>query len=252
MNSFKEIYCSCNGQEMYGYLQHNNSKNNLVLIPGSYTHHSIWEPVIKNAGVDANILLVELPGFGKSRPVTPDGTIEEFAVQILKLIDSAGINRFFIGGHSIGGMISIEMIDIASDRIDGVIPCEGWTHSSVEKEAFGSAKVKTYTEEQLKLRSHYDTIGSTHWTDDERKRYGSVWRKWENGLKCLEKAEMPILGLWGDRNMDVRPGFEKLQIPNKKNYRAVWIENCDHSMLVQYPEQIGEIIAEFIMQHQKV
>jgi pimeloyl-ACP methyl ester carboxylesterase len=132
--------------ELYGYYEDKESKNNLILIPGSYTHHSIWKPVIENAGIDANILLIELPGFGKSRPRVPDGTIEEFTGQVLKLVDAAGIERFFVGGHSIGGMMAIEMIDHAGKRIDGIISCEGWAHAEVERNAFNNLKNGTLTE----------------------------------------------------------------------------------------------------------
>lgn len=55
-----------------------------------------------------------------------------------------------------------------------------------------------------------------------------------------------LRNLRGDRGLEFRPGLDILQIPDKKNIELRWIENCGHSMLVQYPEKIGKIIFEFI------
>ncbi|HOJ11573.1 MAG TPA: alpha/beta hydrolase [Clostridiales bacterium] len=246
MGNFREVEYSDGVHKLYGYYQDNKSNNNLVLIPGSYTHHSIWEPVIETSNINANIMLVELPGFGKSTPRIPDGTIEEFASLILKLIDAAKIKRFFVGGHSIGGMIAIEMIDHASKRIDGVISCEGWTHASVEKNAFNNLKNELLTLEQMEKRKYFGTIARTSWTDDEIKAYSKIWRKWGKGKSILDKCEIPVLEIWGDRGLKHKPGREELQIPDKDNINLVWIENGGHSMLIQYPSLIGKEIASFI------
>lgn len=246
MKPFREITARSGVHELYAYYLDEGSSRNLALIPGSYTHHSIWEPVIEGAGIDANILLIELPGFGKSRPRSPDGTIEEFTELSLRLVDAAGIERFFVGGHSIGGMMAIEMLDHAGGRLDGIISCEGWTHASVESDAFGGLKNETLTDEQNALRSRYGTIGRTGWTDEEIKRYCRIWRKWEKGRRLLENATVPVLEIWGDRGLEQRPSQDQLQIPRKPNIELVWLEHCGHSMLVQHPRQVGLLIAGFI------
>jgi pimeloyl-ACP methyl ester carboxylesterase len=246
MKGFEEVSCRSGTHALYGYFLDNGSDRNLVLIPGSYTHHSIWEPVIENAGIRANILLIELPGFGKSRPREPDGRIEEFTALSLQVVDAARMGRFFVGGHSIGGMMAIEMLDHAEDRLDGVISCEGWTHASVHTDAFRGLKNETLTEDQMRLRTYYGTIGRTEWTDEEIKRYSQIWRQWKKGRRLLENAAIPILEIWGDRGLAERPGRDRLQIPDKDNIELVWIAHGGHSMLVQYPRLVGEKIAAFV------
>lgn len=247
MNDFVEVSCSAEEGMLYGYYQHNGSRNNLVLIPGSKTHHSIWKPVIANAAIDANILLVELPGFGKSDLHRPNGTIEQYTAWTLKLIDAAGMNRFVVGGHSIGGMMAIEMLDHAAERLDGVISCEGWTHYSVEKEAFRKLKNETLTSEQLALRSHFGGLGKTgKWSDEDERAFNRIWTKWEKGLELLERAEVPVLQIWGDRGLQERPSRQSMLIPRKDNIRIVWIERGGHSLLVQVPDLIGRTMAEFM------
>jgi pimeloyl-ACP methyl ester carboxylesterase len=231
---------------LYGYLHDSGRECNLALIPGSGSHHSIWEPVMARSDVDANILLVELPGFGKSRPRMPGGTIEEFSDLILGLIDAAGFGRFVAAGHSIGGMIAIEMIDHVPERLDGIISCEGWTHHSVQREAFGNLKNESLTPDQLEQRAHYCALARAGWSDEEWRRYTRIWQRWEKGRGLLERAEMPVLELWGDRGIDPRPRRADLQIPPEDNITLQWLPNAGHSYLVQFPQQVGQSIARFI------
>lgn len=248
MNDLVEIVCSIEEGQLFGYFQNNGSSRNLVLIPGSKTHHSIWKPVVAHAEIDANLFLIDLPGFGKSNVHFPDSTIEQYTAWTLKLIDAAGIDRFFIGGHSIGGMMAIEMLDHAYERMDGVISCEGWTHFSVEKDAFRNLKNETLTSEQLERRKHFGELGrASKWSVDEERMFNRIWTKWEKGMKLLEKSEIPILEIWGDRGLqDAKPSQESMLIPEKDNIQIVWIENGGHSLLAQCPELIGEKMAEFV------
>ena len=246
---YQERTVQAGHRTLYGYYLDQGSADTLVLIPGSYTSHAIWKPVVESADIPANIFLAELPGFGKSRPKEPDSTIEEIAASILKLIDGAGIGRFYAGGHSIGGMVATEMLDVARyclrDRLQGVISCEGWVHHSVEQEAFSGRKNETLTEEELALRRHYGTIARAHWTDEEIGAYAKIWRKWEKGKKLLEQTSIPVLEIWGDRGLP-RPDRAGLLLPDKPNIRLAWLPNGGHSFLVQYPRQVGHMIAEFL------
>lgn len=246
MQEYSEIIHTVGKYELCGYLQDNRSNKNLVLIPGSYTHHSIWKPVLQSAKIEANILLVELPGFGKSTPRIPDGTVELYTELTLSLVNAAGIDRFFAGGHSLGGMMAIEMLDHVGSRLDGIISCEGWTHHSVEELAFRNAKNGKLTAEQLELRTYYGTVARTQWSDAEIEMYKRIWRKWEKGRQLLESAELPILEIWGDRGWKDRPSRTQLQIPDKPNIELVWVEDGGHSFLVQFPDRIGEFISSFL------
>jgi pimeloyl-ACP methyl ester carboxylesterase len=192
-------------------------------------------------------LLAELPGFGKSNLYYPDGTIKQYTALTLKLINAAGIDRFVIGGHSIGGMMAIEMLDHAEDRLDGIITSEGWSHYSVEKQAFHGLKNQTLTAEQLALRTYYGELGRDNkWSEADEKRFNKIWIKWEKGLELLKRAEVPILQFWGDRGLKERPSRDSMLIPHKENIRIEWVEKGGHSLLVQVPELMGKAIAEFM------
>lgn len=248
MSEFREIVWSADGVTLCGYLRHTGNARNLVLIPGSGTHHSIWEPVLAESGIEANVLLAELPGFGRSHPAMPEGSIETFTALTLQLIGAAGFDRFVIGGHSIGGMMAIEMLDHAPQRLDGVIACEGWTHASVAQKAFAGRKNETLTPEQMAARSHYAALAREDWSDDDFKRYARIWQRWENGRRLLDHATVPILELWGDRGILPRPSRDALMIPARESIVLEWIPNGGHSFLVQDPHRVGAVMARFLAQ----
>lgn len=250
MGIYQEKVLQTEDRTLCGYYLDKGSENTLVLVPGSYASHTIWKPVVQNANIPANLFLVELPGFGKSTPKEPDSTIEEITAHILTLIDGVGIDRFFIGGHSLGGMIATEMLDHAGDRLEGVISCEGWVHHSVEQDTFLGRKNETLSEHQLALRKHYGTVARTAWTDEEIGIYSKIWKKWEKGQKLLEETKVPVLEIWGDRGMP-RPDRKALLLPPHDNITLIWLPNGGHSFLVQYPEEVGQMIADFIRERGK-
>jgi pimeloyl-ACP methyl ester carboxylesterase len=246
VTSFREITCTEGDATLYGYWRDAGSRRNLVLIPGSGCHHSIWEPVVATGGIEANVLLVELPGFGKSTPRMPDGCIESFAALALRLVDAAGIGRFVAGGHSLGGMMAIEMLAQAAGRLEGVVACEGWTHAAVEQEAFGGLKDETLTPDQAARRDRYTALARAGWPDPELRRFARIWTRWEAGLALLEDAAVPVLEIWGDRGLTPRPGLDRLRIPARPNIALRWIAQGAHYLPVQEPERVGRQIADFV------
>ncbi len=81
----------------------------LVLIPGSFSDVSQWETIVPLLDKDINLILVEVRGHGKSWPPPVDGTIELLAEDVMIVADKERVNQFYVGGHSIGGMIAKEV-----------------------------------------------------------------------------------------------------------------------------------------------
>lgn len=67
------------------------------------------------------VITVDHRGYGKSvTPGTPD-TISVYAQDALAVLDKLGIDKAIIGGHSMGGPITLEMYKQAPDRFTGMI-----------------------------------------------------------------------------------------------------------------------------------
>ena len=93
----------------------------LVLVHGFLGSTDMWRPQIKYFQDKYRIFAPALPGFGKSNNLKSTDSIENMANTILEALDSKHIDKFYLLGHSMGGMIVQEMAKIAGDKIDKLI-----------------------------------------------------------------------------------------------------------------------------------
>jgi len=217
----------------------------LILIPGSFSDANQWNEVIPGLGKNLNLILIEVRGHGKSWPPPKDGTIELLAKDVMAVTDKEELKRFYIGGHSIGGMISKEVGRCWPKRLKGVIPIEGWTHWQASRDAFNFDMTSTLTPELDKKRLAGRELGAGHWTDKQRGNFGSIWRKWEKGMDFLQNTNLPVMEIYGDRGKK-RPSLEQLHIPDRPNIKVHWINNASHCLTLERPGEIATVIMQFI------
>lgn len=217
---------------------------NLVLIPGSWGDHRVFDRMVDQLPPGIRVIVVELRGHGASQPATLQPSMALFADDVLHVVDSLGLRRYYVGGHSIGGMLTIEIAGRRPAQVAGAIPMEGWTHHMVSPEAFGSATATTMTPEQQRINEEQRNRVLRKLTPGERAAFASVWKQWD-GLPILESVSVPFLELWGDRGQP-RPPRAKLRIPDRPNLELAWISGSSHSLLVQAPEEVARLTARFV------
>lgn len=201
----------------------------LVLIPGSFNGPEVFDEFRKHSSVKVRV--VELP----LRLKNP--TVEAFATHVLREIQNE--TSFYIGGHSIGGMVAIEIAGRNPKGLKGVIAIEGWTHHLVQAEAFGGDR-RPLPARAAALRERI----TKSLTDAEMKEFATAWRKWD-GSKILEATHLPVLSVWGDRGRE-RPSRALLRIPERDNISLHWVKNAGHSILVEAPEEATRAVNGFI------
>jgi pimeloyl-ACP methyl ester carboxylesterase len=216
----------------------------LILIPGSFNDRRAFGDVIPNLDREIRTIIVENRGHGGSWPPPRDGSIEKFARDVLCVADKASTSRFFVGGHSIGGMTALEVGRVAPERVIGVISIEGWTNAGAAKMAFGDLPVGTMPQEVAERRSALRASVIENWSEEQKKSFASIWRRWD-GTDFLETTSLPVLEIWGDRGRP-RPDIERLLIPRRDNIEVMWIENASHSLPLEAPRQVADAINGFI------
>ena len=92
-----------------GGRQFDPGSESVVFIHGVGQDHTIWVlPVRYFARHDRNVLAVDLPGHGRSSG-SPLETIEEMADWVVETLDSAGIERAALVGHSMGSLVALDV-----------------------------------------------------------------------------------------------------------------------------------------------
>ena len=220
----------------------------LVYVPGTYTDAEGALDFLSLLDSKLHIVAVDMRGHGSSWPPPDDFAIEKISDDVVFLADKLGLDRFFVGGHSMGGMMSVDMLRRAPDRLKGAISLEGWTHWQVSPDAFdGKEPPPRAPEIEDAIRRDEERRNAAYlrrWTPEQRKAYGSIWRKFD-GYEGLAGTDVAVLEIWGDRGYG--PVSRKImRIPDKKNIELRWIEGSSHKLTFDRPVEVAGLMDEFI------
>lgn len=90
------------------YINYGNEKGeSIVFLHGWGQNIQMMEPLGNNFVKDYNILIVDLPGFGKSEEPKDVWTVYDYCECIRELLKSLNIENPILVGHSFGGKISL-------------------------------------------------------------------------------------------------------------------------------------------------
>jgi pimeloyl-ACP methyl ester carboxylesterase len=93
----------------------------LVLVHGFGSSMEAWEPILPQLTDRYRVVRIDLPGFGHSSKREGSYRPEDLAHAVLRVADEAGFQRFHLVGHSMGGLVSLVLTDMAPDRVDRVV-----------------------------------------------------------------------------------------------------------------------------------
>lgn len=94
----------------------------VVLVHGHPFDRTMWRPQVSaltRAGY--RVIVPDLRGYGQSTVVPGKTTLDVFARDILGLLDGLGVERFHLGGLSMGGQIVMELYRQASHKIRSLV-----------------------------------------------------------------------------------------------------------------------------------
>ena len=114
-----------------------------VLLHGFCEYSHIWDPLLMQLSDDVQLLIPDVPGFGRS-PAQDSVTMEDFAAHMLAMMNAEGVEKAIVIGHSMGGYIAMEMAAAAPDRISGL----GLVHSHANAD---SATTRTTREKAIRI-----------------------------------------------------------------------------------------------------
>lgn len=99
----------------------------LILSSGLGGSASYWAPNIPALARHHRVIAYDHRGTGRSDRVLPDGvTVDDFADDMLMLMDALGIVRAHIVGHAAGGVAGLALALKAPERLDRLVVVNGW------------------------------------------------------------------------------------------------------------------------------
>ncbi len=106
------------------YTEYGAGDDWVVLIHGQLMPRRMHQPLARAiAGEGYHVVTVDLLGHGRSdRPTDPmQYSMTAFGEQVVALLDHLGADQAVIGGTSLGANVSLEVADIAPERVKGLV-----------------------------------------------------------------------------------------------------------------------------------
>lgn len=235
----------------------------LVLQHGYFGSSKMWRLQIDYFKDRYDVIAPDLAGFGLSAELEAPDSIPDCAQKVFDLLDSLGIDEFYLLGHSMGGMIVQQMAVMQPSRIKKLI-CFGTGPVGVLPDRFETVDESRRRLQSDGLEATAKRIAATWFVDGEHatefplcEQAGNqatmqaalasldAWEKW-NVTEALSSIDAPTLVLWGDRDRSY--GWSQPQAlwqGISDSYLAV-MPGCAHNAHLEKPEMFNLILMNFL------
>jgi len=106
---------------MYYKVINNNKDKWILLLHCICSNMHIFDSYIDKLSKEYNILLIDLPGHGKSKEYNDKISFKEVSLKIVNILDKLEINKISIWGISLGSVIAKYLLKIIPNRIDKIV-----------------------------------------------------------------------------------------------------------------------------------
>ena len=93
----------------------------LIFLHGFPMHQGIWDTFSDHFISSYTAVTIDLPGFGKSDPLTGAFTLDDVAAEVLSFIEIHKFHNPVVIGHSLGGYVALAMVAKRPDLIAGIV-----------------------------------------------------------------------------------------------------------------------------------
>jgi pimeloyl-ACP methyl ester carboxylesterase len=112
------------GRDRLEYTEYGSGESWVVLVHGQLMPRRMHQPLARALAAEGlHVVTLDLLGHGRSdRPADPlVYSMTAFAEQVVALLDHLGAEHAVVGGTSLGANVSLEVADIAPERVRGLI-----------------------------------------------------------------------------------------------------------------------------------
>ena len=235
----------------------------LILVHGFLGSSEMWKPQINFFKNYFRVITPDLPGFGKSNKAKLHNNIQSIANLLLDCLEEKKIDKFYLLGHSMGGMIVQEMAKKDGNKISKLV-CYS---TGPRGEMPGRFETVEQSREKLKkqgLKIAAKNIAKTWFIKGEDAKYFDIcieagkqtsmeavdnaliaFKNW-NGVNTLKNIKNETLIIWGDQ--DKSYNFKQVQTlkQNIANSTLYIINGCAHNVHLEKAEEFNRIVLNFL------
>ena len=226
------------------YFDSGNSGQPLLFLHGTGCDASDWRAVIEGGPGEQRCITPDFRGHGQSTVPTQAFSLADLANDVSCLADHLRLQELVIVGHSLGGMVAMEVAR-RSSSVAGLVLLEGWTSLSSAGSAFDPGRF-------YGLLSKTAIAQIQQQAKKTRNRFQpEVWRDFWESVKnfdayaYLEHARICIYEVFGSMGRNDLTQ-EKLCIPPNPNIQWVWVPNAGHYLPHECPVEVAKVVDKVV------
>lgn len=266
------------GARAHYRIQGNDEGKTLVLLHGSNASLHTWEPWVEALEAEYLVVTIDLPGHGLTGSTPADDYSYAGMVAFLReFTETIGLNRFVLGGNSMGGAVTLHYALAYPDQLDGLvlldaagIPVPASAGHKINRPIAFDLAGRWYSDwilENVTPRGFVTDALDTAFTvknvvDDKMiDRYWELVRhpgnrratglrftsyRLDKGTMPIENIKLPTLILWGedDSLIPVEVGFEFER--RIKGSQLIVFPGVGHTPMEEIPEKSAIAAATFL------
>ena len=235
----------------------------LVLIHGFLGSSNMWIPQINYFSKNFRVICPNISGFGGNIQMKSKDSIKDMSKAIIDYLEKKKIEKLYLLGHSMGGMVVQEMTKHIGDKIKKLV-CYGTgpvgnipgrfetmteTRNRLNKDGLASTAhriAKTWFVEEDKAKYFYLCKESGNSTTSKAADNALIAMENWNGMNNLKNIKCETLIIWGDK--DRAYNFDQVDTLNKEipNSEMVIFKNCSHNVHLEKPNEFNKEVEKFL------
>jgi pimeloyl-ACP methyl ester carboxylesterase len=244
----------------------------LVMIQGVGAHGTAYNPQVEILKASYTCLTFDNRGIGASQPVGRKLTVHQMAADALALMDHLGWKSAHLVGHSLGGLIALELALTDKSRVRSLTLLNtfpngvGATRMSLQllwislRIKFGTRRIRRNAFMELVLAPGRDKKEATGLTDRMARVLGhdvadlpaisasqlAAMKATDVTPRLGELAEIPTLVISGEKDLIARPALGKAIAAAIPGARYIEIAGASHAFPILEAERCAGLTLEHL------
>ena len=238
----------------------------VVVLHGWHMDHTVFEPMFPALdGQKFSYAFVDYRGYGLSKEIKGEHTIQEIGTDAIRLAGHLGWERFHLVGHSMGGMAVQWIMGKANERVKSTVaitpvPASGVPFQGEELELFENA-AKVIGNRGIILMGSTGNRHSEVWARTMTQRsvetttpdaFADYFRAWSrtNFVSEVEGLKTPIKVIVGEHDPHLTPEVMKQTFLKwYLNAELEVLRNSGHYPMLEVPINLATVCEHFMWLH---
>lgn len=224
-----------------------DEKGTILLLHGWGQNIEMMNPIGDKYKEFFNVLIIDLPGFGKSEEPPYAWSVYEYVEFIHSLISELNLKKIFLAGHSFGGRLGLIYASIyqVEKLVCFASPyCKELKKLPLKTKIYKSLKKIFFLKWIANIMKKY--IGSTDYKNASEVMRGVLVKSINiEMIEDVKKIKAPTLLVWGSLDKETPFYFTKIFKKHIKDCEIVNFKNCSHFAYLERPNLFLKILLSY-------